>query len=825
MSSLFSHIFQTRVRSNGQARFLAHGVDLPADDGTGMRGKREGVLAKKALVERLDTVQQGVTKTSDRLPVLLGHAIHHGLVSRKEVDETTPRNDLTIPCYLHSHVVDPAMRAAFESYVLAASALYRRGSHIANLMAMRAFGVSWPGPTRPRFEEHYMNDEARHLMAMMFMTEDVRSTPIKQIFLPERWPSKKANLHPSIQSLVTQEREVLAAAPTNWRAIMRPSGWDNVINRMATKYFGNIQVHAKAGIVQATEAYIQSAPLKPGTSLEALLSVFRGPLRPTTHVHQEDWEMAIRLRASVGLEDDDPLWYLRPKFSEALCKLHFFLVRHGSKARSYLPVVTRGRKYCYLDAKAYLQLRRQAERSAKAALKNAAGSADPSVQPPMAMNPALEQEEDDDGDDCDGEEDTSTSLSIGDLMGLTPAAFNRTRARLRRQIVKEHKRRWRDRASPSVKRKRARQLAQRWQRLGIGRMDEGARVDSIETDGVGLRLCVKSPIDMTPYILPLPAERKASTMKLKRHCPKKPKQSAAACVAEDEMVVRSKRNAIHVGLDEGRAKLYTAAISRDGCRKPTALAFTRHRCRYERLDVLREKWENGRMEANPAVRTAIDKLSNAGGLRNCFLDTWRNFLRVDLENSAVLDAEFLDQGRALWSMLKFRKRKASLDRAASRLVSAATSGEPMSRPLVMSIGDAKFSPTGRGEISVPTAALHRALSRALDRERSKGREVVVQMVDEFRTTKCCCACGAVTAAPQVRARRNRGGAETYRQSCRLRQCTECEPAGRRRDRDVQAARNILWIGVAQYLGLDRPEYLCRPSRRMPDAHLANLVTC
>lgn len=34
-------------------------------------------------------------------------------------------------------------------------------------------------------------------------------------------------------------------------------------------------------------------------------------------------------------------------------------------------------------------------------------------------------------------------------------------------------------------------------------------------------------------------------------------------------------------------------------------------------------------------------------------------------------------------------------------------------------------------------------------------------------------------------------------------------AGKLRDRDVQGARNILWIGINMYYGLDRPEYLRR----------------
>ena len=86
-------------------------------------------------------------------------------------------------------------------------------------------------------------------------------------------------------------------------------------------------------------------------------------------------------------------------------------------------------------------------------------------------------------------------------------------------------------------------------------------------------------------------------------------------------------------------------------------------------------------------------------------------------------------------------------------------------------------------------------------------------VDEFRTTMCCCACGQVTTPPTVhRWRANRETGLLVVQdgkSRRLRRCTTCDHAGKLRDRDVQGARNILWITQALYYGLPRPEYLCR----------------
>ena len=81
----------------------------------------------------------------------------------------------------------------------------------------------------------------------------------------------------------------------------------------------------------------------------------------------------------------------------------------------------------------------------------------------------------------------------------------------------------------------------------------------------------------------------------------------------------------------------------------------------------------------------------------------------------------------------------------------------------------------------------------------------IRGICEFRTTMCCCACGAVTRAATVPAR---GGAAA-RNSRRLRVCTGCETQGKRRDRDVQAARNMPWLLQHEYYGAARPRYLCR----------------
>ena len=101
---------------------------------------------------------------------------------------------------------------------------------------------------------------------------------------------------------------------------------------------------------------------------------------------------------------------------------------------------------------------------------------------------------------------------------------------------------------------------------------------------------------------------------------------------------------------------------------------------------------------------------------------------------------------------------------------------------------------------VPTKALTRAVLHHL---RRKGQPYTLLKVDEFRTTMCCAACGYATQ-PAVKS----GGA----QSTRLRVCRVCGENTHKlceRDRDVQAARNILRLTYLQWHEEPRPEQFRR----------------
>ena len=153
---------------------------------------------------------------------------------------------------------------------------------------------------------------------------------------------------------------VLPAAPPDWRAIMAVSGWDNAINRMMSKFCGNVKVHATAGLIESVKRYLASAPLHEDTARWLLIdSVARRP-RPII-AHNDDWHMAMELRRILagvpdGCTED---WAYRrmvqfhlperSSYSSDAMLLHLFLTRFGVNERSYLPVASRDRKYSYVD--------------------------------------------------------------------------------------------------------------------------------------------------------------------------------------------------------------------------------------------------------------------------------------------------------------------------------------------------------------------------------------------------------------------------------------------------------------------------------------------
>ncbi len=325
-----------------------------------------------------------------------------------------------------------------------------------------------------------------------------------------------------------------------------------------------------------------------------------------------------------------------------------------------------------------------------------------------------------------------------EMFDITPEAYRKRRKLLRKKL--------RDR------------LGRKWSRLGCSNMPKDATIASFETDGVGVSLCIQ---------IKLPLFKSEN---------------------DTEEVLN---DPVFVGVDEGRAKLFAAAISTCPYHKPIGVTYTRKEYYYDIKHKIRTRFEQERTSI-PEVRNVLVSLSENGGKQNIV-----TYLHTLATNYNVMKSEFLEnKERALWAMRLYRLKKRALDKAVRRVVGVTK------RDMVIGIGDAKIAPTGRGEKAVPTAQLLKVFVRAQRREVS--RTIKLTGVPEFRTTLCCSACGEMTTPAVLR---------NGQRSRRLRLCSHCNTEDiKLRDRDVQASRNILWLTQYQYYGCERPSYLSRPIR-------------
>ena len=113
---------------------------------------------------------------------------------------------------------------------------------------------------------------------------------------------------------------------------------------------------------------------------------------------------------------------------------------------------------------------------------------------------------------------------------------------------------------------------ERWHRVGFAKLKRNMRIDSFETDGVGIRLTVKTPIDLNPYIVPVPSHRAAeeaetetaakSAVKVRKT---RSKQKQKQKEPNPDLIAIASSRPVFAGNDEGRAKMYSLAISHDPC--------------------------------------------------------------------------------------------------------------------------------------------------------------------------------------------------------------------------------------------------------------------
>ena len=346
--------------------------------------------------------------------------------------------------------------------------------------------------------------------------------------------------------------------------------------------------------------------------------------------------------------------------------------------------------------------------------------------------------------------------TLGEVMGLDVGDIRRMRKQLRKELRKRYRLEKTNEASPAKQRERAAKLAKRWQNVGIGNLPKGGQTTSLETDGVGLRICIKYRHDIKRFIRPI--EEAPSTGQVSKSKPKQQNKSKD----NDEKVPDAASlppgcKPIFAALDNGRVKLHVAAINKSGYKEPSTCMFTKKQYYYEMKHGVRKRWEQDRVSSQPMLKAVLDQLSTTNGLGNCDPESWDAYLSIDAQHAGLLEEEYIKNiDRALWKMRMFRLKRRSLDRGVQTLMTSALKDEPIERPFAFAVGNAGFPCNGkRGELPAPTAQLTLAYKRALNRVARTGRKVFIYSLDEYNTTKCCCACGSETVRPIVTHRYNK----------------------------------------------------------------------
>jgi hypothetical protein len=633
---------------------------------------------------------------------LVWEAYKQGLITTEERDASFLRRSSTIPCYLYTHVTDSVIRDRIEAYVKAYSMLYTRGTYLANLVVL---GI--PTPLLPR---ENIPETTTPIPAIL-----KKDTEVKKCFFPERWINKKSQIDPLIvQALQANHTDLDCLLPESIG--LCDTGWDNALNHMASVFLGNLQVMMLTPLKQRLSKNLLERTYEDGSASKEVLKSCLYSLRPSSELSIEAFEWAMKLRAFLGIPNHqyyEQVEHLQ-ELNDRTWTLHLWLQDDSSR----LPVSPLSRKYAYLDAKVV-----------------------------KALLPAKTKKE-----MMKATEEHSGS-ELQKLLGLTSKCFNKRRKLLRKNLKERYRNQKKEK------------LAKKWSRLGHSSLSPRAEVDSISTDGVGLRLSLKF----------FPTSPKEGTESHASICPK---------------------DVFKIGSDEGRVNLAATANENGGVHMIKRSAFYKHL-----RDKETKRWERQQMTGT-AWGAALAEMANAGGFKNTDLTTWKATIAATAKNICVLKREQVEnKERSLKRMRRFRWKKSFLHQSWKKVLAPGLS-QGKEKHIALGIGDAKFACTGKGEKAVPTSALNKALRDLLKMLKIKER-VHIRPQNEYKTTKCCHRCGHVMG-PTFRPNGN--------ENLRYRLCSHCatETGGKRRNRDVNAAKNMLTLLDREIRGLPRPAHLVCP---------------
>jgi hypothetical protein len=670
----------------------------------------------------------------------------------------------TIKCYLQTIVSHPGVRAFLNAYSQKMSVIYRRGSLVANMMAVEAM----------------RNDDLS-----TFFADINDQTFLKKTFLPEKWPVRE--VPDRIRRAYAVHREWLAPMQQDdWFTFMPGAAWDQALSTLRSKYSQAFKVHVTMHLVRRIKQLIR-ARAENGDA--AVIEFFRAsdPKRITASISTNDILLVDHWRTLLCVTGDTtrPPPLHSKDLTAAIFSAHIeccqMTTEVGGQTRLFspLPVASLSRSFYMVDERIYASVRkftcfppaspRDPEKSAKATARRDA-------KHPPSPELLLERER----------TESRRSHWKPPTGGIWPdtfvAAFCADRASFRRRKLDARKR-LRGRLT-AEKRRSVHARMRRQARRGVGCMPLGAVVTSISTDGVAICSSMVIPFDDQPCPSKPPCKGRRSTRGL----------------PEDA-------NSVLISNDPGCHLVYCMCISQNG---------TGEDARYETLSDEEVEEGSGRAEwkatearwlrERPEVKRAVASMAEDGGaLKGTDLSRWTTCLTAQAREWSTLRAEYISNDeRRLWNMKLFRRKRSVLATFVSKVLREA-SGKGRRRVL-FGDGSANFSPTA-GKITVPTRYAHRVIDRAFGETGVPGKVIPV---DEFNTSKTHHVCGEVLQKNMVasnyvekRVRMVEVGRVRFCAMCGTKQNPESV------QRDPNAARNIMKALIAMVHGRDRPQHLCR----------------
>ena len=211
-----------------------------------------------------------------------------------------------------------------------------------------------------------------------------------------------------------------------------------------------------------------------------------------------------------------------------------------------------------------------------------------------------------------------------------------------------------------------------------------------------------------------------------------------------------------------------------------------------------------------AVAAAEASMAETGGWKSRDLQGYKETMKVFHEHGKLMMEHYIQKDYTKFKMMSYRRKQSVIIQRFAHFIDVDKSTKfalsnrvrhPISKGIVVGVGNASFAPSGKGETPVPTTGIIKLLSRYL---KCRGMEYKIVQVDEFRTTKCCHQCGNVLD--------NLRDSETHHvirglKSCRHCGTTKTDPV--LLNRDANAAINILLCLEAMVNGRERPKYLKR----------------